>query len=90
MATCYSGIGDTSRNELQVQNIEPLDHNAICHEDNEQINEIDNNAPQHMPEIQQLARQVEQLRQTMEDSENDPLDAIHELEQRLNQLTFVL
>ena len=27
MATHYGGIGDTSRNEIQVQNIEPLDHN---------------------------------------------------------------
>ena len=90
MATHYSGIGDTSRNEIQVQNIEPLDHNDIHQEDNEQINEIDNNAPQHMPEIQQLTHQIEQLRQTIEDSERDPLDAIHELEQRLNQLTFAL
>ena len=59
-------------------------------EDNEPINEIDNNVPQHMPEIRQLTHQIEQLRQTIEDSERDPLDTIHKLEQRLNQLTFML
>ena len=90
MAMHYGGIGDTSRNEIQVQNIEPLDHNDIHQEDNEQIYEIDNNMPQHMPEIWQLTHLIEQLRQTIEDNERNPLDAIHELEQRLNQLTFML
>ena len=33
---------------------------------------------------------MEQLRQTMEDRDNDPRDAIHQLEQKLNQLTLTL
>ena len=31
-----------------------------------------------------------QLRQTVEDKDNDPRDAIHQLEQKLNQLTITL
>ena len=33
---------------------------------------------------------MEQLRQTVEDKDNDPRDAIHQLEQKLNQLTITL
>ena len=33
---------------------------------------------------------MEQLRQTVEDRDNDPRDAIHQLEQKLNQLTLTL
>ena len=33
---------------------------------------------------------MEQLRQTVEDKDNDPRDAIHHLEQKLNQLTITL
>ena len=32
----------------------------------------------------------EQLRQTLDDRDNDPRDAIHQLEQKLNQLTLTL
>ena len=40
--------------------------------------------------IQQLIHEMEQLRQTIEDRDNDPRDAIHQLEQKLNQLTLTL
>ena len=33
---------------------------------------------------------MEQLRQTIEDRDNDPRDVIHQLEQKLNQLTLTL
>ena len=33
---------------------------------------------------------MERLRQTVEDKDNDPRDAIHQLEQKLNQLTIIL
>ena len=33
---------------------------------------------------------MEQLRQTVEDKDNDPRDAIQQLEQKLNQLTITL
>ena len=40
--------------------------------------------------IQQLTCKMEQLRQTVEDKDNDPRDAIHLLEQKLNPLTITL
>ena len=33
---------------------------------------------------------MERLRQTIEDRDNDPRDVIHQLEQKLNQLTLTL
>ena len=33
---------------------------------------------------------MEQLRQTVEDKDSDPRDAIQQLEQKLNQLTITL
>ena len=90
MATRYGGVGDNTRNEIKGQNIEILDQNDGSQEDNEHLNEIDIPEPQQMPEFRQLTHQIEQLRQTIENNERDPLDAIHELEQRLNQLTFAL
>ena len=41
-------------------------------------------SPQH------LTREIEPLRQTVEDKDNDPRDAIQQLEQKLNQLTITL
>ena len=74
MATCYGGIGNTS-----VEN--PETHN------------MDNGSQDNFQEeniAQQLICKTECLRQTIEDRDNDPRDAIHQLEQRLNQLTLTL
>ena len=40
--------------------------------------------------VQQLICETECLRQTIEDTDNDPRDAIHQLEQKLNQLALTL
>ena len=40
--------------------------------------------------IQQLICKTERLRQTVEDRDNDPTDAIQQLEQKLHQLTLTL
>ena len=40
--------------------------------------------------ITQLIHETEWLRQAIEDRDNDPRDAIHQLEQRLNRLTLTL
>ena len=40
--------------------------------------------------VQQLICKAECLKQAIEDRDNDPRDAIHQLEQRLNQLTLIL
>ena len=74
MATRYGGIGDTSMENPETQD---LDNDSL---DNFQEENI----------IQQLICETECLRQTVEDKANDPRDAIHQLEQKLNQLTLKL
>ena len=74
MATCYGGIGDTSMENHETQD---LDNDS---QDNFQEENI----------IQQLIHKMECLRKTMEDRDNDPRDAIHQLEQQLNQLALTL
>ena len=74
MATRYGGIGDTS-----MENPETPDTDS----DSQDISQEENI-------IQQLIHETEQLRQTVEDRDNDPRDAIHQLEQKLNQLTLTL
>ena len=74
MATCYGGIGDTSM-------------------ENPETHDMDNNSQDNFQEeniVQQLICETEHLRQTIEDRDNDPRDAIHQLEQKLNQLTLTL
>ena len=73
MATCYSGVGDTSMENPETQDLD----NAS------QDNFQDEN-------VQQLIRETECLRQAVEDRDNDPRDALHQLEQKLNQLTLTL
>ena len=74
MATHYGGMGDTSMENPETQDI---DNDS---QDNFQEENI----------IQQLICKMEQLRQTIEDRDNDPRDVIHQLEQKLNQLTLTL
>ena len=74
MAMPYSGIGDTS-----MENPENKDFNNDS-QDNFQDDNI----------ITQLICKTERLRQAVEDRDNDPRDAIHQLEQRLNRLTLTL
>ena len=55
--------------------------------------DIDSDNPENYQEeniIQQLTHKMELLRQTIEDKDNDPRDTIHQLEQKLNQLTITL
>ena len=54
---------------------------------------MDNDSQDNFQEqntVQQLICETECLRQTIEDRDNDPRDAIHQLEQKLNQLTLTL
>ena len=74
MTTRYSGIRDTSMENPETQDI---DNNS---QDNFQEENI----------IQQLFCEMERLRQTVDDRDNDPRDVIHQLEQKLNQLTLTL
>ena len=55
---------------------------------NPENQDIDNDSEDNI--IQQLIHEMEQLRQTVEDRDNDPRDVIRQLEQKLNQLTLTL
>ena len=74
MATGYSGVGDTSMENPEKRG---LDNDS---QDNFQDENI----------ITQLICKTKWLRQAVEDRDNDPRDAIHQLEQRLNRLTLTL
>ena len=74
MAMCYGGVEDTSMENPQNRD---LDNDS---QDNFQDENI----------ITQLICKAEQLRQAIEDRDNDPRDVIHQLEQRLNRLTLTL
>ena len=76
MATHYSGMGDTS-----MENPESQDVDSDSQENYQEENIIS---------LQHLTREMEQLRQTVEDKDNDPRDAIQQLEQKLNQFAITL
>ena len=50
----------------------------------------ENYQEENITSLQHLTHEMERLRQTIEDKDNDPRDAIHQLEQKLNQLTITL
>ena len=76
MATHYGGMGDTS-----MENPESQDVDSDSQENYQEENIIS---------LQHLTCKMEQLRHTVEDKDNDPGDAIQQLEQKLNQLTITL
>ena len=74
MATHYSGVGDTSMQDPETQD---LDNTSQDDFPNENI-------------IQNLLCKAECLKQAVEDRDNDTREAIQQLEQRLNRLTLTL
>ena len=86
MATHYSGIGNTSMNNPESQDIDT----DIQDNYQEDINDLENIKPNHLAGLRHLTCKVEQLRQTIEVNNNDPMDAINHLEERLNQLVITL
>ena len=74
MATHYGGVGDTSMEDPETQD---LDNTSQDDFPNENI-------------IQNLLCKTEHLKQAVEDRDNDPREAIQQLEQRLNRLTLTL
>ena len=76
MATYYGGMGDTS-----MENPESQDVDSESQENYQEENIIS---------FQHLTCKMEQLKQTVEDKANDPRDAIQQLEHKLNQLTITL
>ena len=74
MATCFGGVGDTSMENPDTQDID----NAS--EDESQNENI----------IRNLLCETAHLRQLVEDRDNELREAIHDLEHRLNKLTLTL
>ena len=76
MATHYSGIGDTSINNPEFQDMDADIHNNY----QEDINDLENIEPDHQARLQNLTHEIEQLRQITEANDNDPMDVISHLE----------
>ena len=74
MATHFSRVGNTSMENPKTQDIDNISEDAF---QDENI-------------VQKLLCKTEHLKRAIEDRDNDPREAIHELEQRLNRLTLTL
>ena len=83
MTTCYGGIGDTSLNDTESQDID-----GDSQENNQgDVNDQEHNEFDSPVALQHLNHNLEWLRQTVKEKDNDPRDAIKHLEQKLNQLS---
>ena len=74
MATHFGGVGNTSMENPETQDMDNVSEDAF----------------QDVNIVQRLLCETEHLKQVIEDKDNDPREAIHELEQRLNSLTLTL
>ena len=74
MATCFSGVGNTSLENLKTQDVDNVS------EDESQDEDL----------IKQLLCETACLKQYVEDRDSEPREAIHDLEQRLSRLTLTL
>ena len=83
MATHYSRIGDTSISNSENHDIDANNYQA-------DINDLENIEPTHQAGLRDLTRQIEQLQQTVEANDNDPVDATSHFECKLNQLAIIL
>ena len=74
MATRFSGVGNTPMENPKTQDVDNVS------EDESQDEDL----------IRQLLHETANLKQFVEDRDNEPREAIHDLEQRLNELTLTL
>ena len=74
MATCFGGVGNTPMENPKTQGVDNIS------EDESQDEDL----------IRQLLCERACLKQFVEDRDNGPREAIHDLEQRLNELTLTL
>ena len=74
MATHFGRVGDTNMENTETQDMEYVSEDVF---QDENI-------------VQRLLCKTEHLKQVIEERDNDPREAIHELEQRLNRLTLTL
>ena len=74
MATHFGGVGNTSMENPETQDMDNISEDIF----------------QDEIIVQKLLCKTEHLKRAIEDRDNDPREAIHELEQRLNRLTLTL
>ena len=74
MATCFDGVGNT-----------PIENHNTQEEDN-----VSEDESQDENLFRQLLRETADLGQMVEDKNIEPREAIHDLEQRINDLTLTL
>ena len=74
MATHFGGVGDTSMENLETQDVDTIS------EDESQDEDL----------VKKLLCKTARLKQFVEDRDNEPREAIHDLEQRFNRLTLTL
>ena len=83
MATHYGRIGDTSMSSSEH-------HDMDANKSQAEINDLENIEPTHQAGLRDLTHEIEQLCQTIDANDNDPVDAIGHLECKLNQLAITL
>ena len=74
MATHFGGVGDTSMENPETQDMDDVSEDTF----------------QDVNIVHRLLYKTECLKQVIEDRNNNPREAIHELEQRPNRLTLTL
>ena len=74
MAMCFGEVGNTSMENPDTQDMDNVSEDTF----------------QDVNIVQRLLHETECLKQVIEDRDNDPREAIQELEQRLNRLTLTL
>ena len=86
MATPCGGIGKP------LEKVSDLQETDVTIQDEYQvdINDSENIEPDHQAGLRDLNCEIEQLQQTVEANDNDPMDSISHLECKLNQLTLTL
>ena len=86
MATHHGRIGKPLEKDSDPQETDA----AFQDEYQEDINDFENIEPDHQAGLRDLTHEIEQLWQTVEASDNDPMDAISHLECKLNRLALTL
>ena len=74
MATCFSGVGDTPIEDPRTQETDNISEGEMLDDEL----------------IRQLLCKTADLKQFVEDKNNEPREAIHKIDQRLNDLTITL
>ena len=74
MATCFGGIGDILVEDPRTQ----------------ETDNVSEGEPQDEDLVRQLLTETANIKQFVEDKYNEPKEAIHKIEQRLNDLTLAL